>query len=43
MAQVKTMRSSFVAKKVFWKSVSDSEHSDSEFCYPGKLLNVKML
>ena len=38
----KTMRNNFVAKKCFLE-MSESEHSDSEFYYPGELSDAEML
>ena len=38
----KTMRNNFVAKSVSLK-MSESEHSDSEFYYPGELSDAEML
>ena len=39
---VKTMRNNFVAKNVSL-DMSESEHSDSEFYYPGELSDAAML
>ena len=41
-AQAKTMGNNFVAKSVSLK-MSESEHSDSEFYYPGELSDAEML
>ena len=41
-APAKTMRNNFVAKKCSLK-MSESKHSDSEFYYPGELLDTKTL
>ena len=37
------MRNNFVVTSVFFFKMSESEHSDSEFYYPGELSDDEML